>query len=84
MFQPLGGHPQAINTHKIKITIARTFLYGYTETSIFVLQTYTRSVRKDAKQFKQIVFSIILELLGFVHLEVLLSTFYTELPVNFL
>jgi len=32
--QPLSDHLQAIKIHKIKITIARIFLYGYTETSI--------------------------------------------------
>jgi hypothetical protein len=41
---------------------------------------YTRCVRIDSEQFKYIVFSLNLELLGSVPFEVLPSTFYTSLP----
>jgi hypothetical protein len=39
-----------------------------------------RSVHKDSEHFKSTVFSLALELLGFVCFEVLTSTFYTLLP----
>ena len=42
---------------------------------------YTRSVSKDSDQFKLIVCSLTLELLGFVPFRVLCSTFNTLLPV---
>jgi len=39
-----------------------------------------RSVCRDSEQFKQTVFSLTLELLGFVPFAVLSSTVYTLLP----